>query len=183
MLRVITTTVFGVLGLISIAAAGDMTVKPLVSFDAAMPAGYTMLVRKDNSILARVDSANPGRDEQVWWLVFNNPDACAARPCTLQDIYRKDALADLIPVDVEQRARSKAGDMCLQTGQQANSLMPRFGMPANGLTDISAAEVQLLVAGANEHMESWVRRASSDLMRDCSTCNKVKVAIHAPRGG
>lgn len=180
MLRTIMTSVVGLFGLVSLCAA-DTTVIPLVSFDAATPSGYTMLVRKERSILARVETNAAREQQQVWWLVFNNPEACADRPCKVQDIYRKETRADLIPVDEDQRARSAAGDMCLQTGPHSNSLMPRFGMPASGLVDVSTAEVQLLVASASEHMESWVRRATSDLMRSCAECNQVKVAIHTPR--
>ncbi|NNF50798.1 MAG: hypothetical protein HKN59_00020 [Gammaproteobacteria bacterium] len=182
MLRAIFTTVVGCAALISLCEAADTTVKPLVSFDASRAAGYTLLVRKESSILARVESEASRNDEQVWWLVFNNPSECASSPCSLQDIYRKETRADLIPVDHEQRIRSKAGDMCLTAGSQAGSLMPRFGMSSSGLVDVAKAEVQLLVADAGEHMESWVRRASSDVMQGCASCNQVKVAVHTPRG-
>lgn len=184
MLRAKIILFMGCIGLTSMCAAADTTVQALVSVDAAVQSGYTMLVRKENSILARVDSGSPRSDEQVWWLVFNNPEACAARPCSLDDIYRRETRADLIPADEKQRAHSETGDMCLQAGQGSRSLMPRFGMPANGLTDVASAEIQLLVAGVDEHMEAWVRRATSDLMRSCAgaSCDSIKVAVHTPRG-
>lgn len=181
MLRAIITTVVGCAALISVSEAADTTVKPLVSYDASRAAGYTLLVRKDDSVLARVESESSPDSEQVWWLVFNNPSECASRPCTVKDIYRKETRADLIPVDPEQRASSAAGDMCLKAGYRSGSLMPRFGMSSSGLVDVAEAEVQLLVANAGEHMESWVRRASSDVMQGCIDCNQVKVAVHAPR--
>ncbi len=172
------------LGLASICSAADTTVKPLTRVDDQRLAGYSMLVRKESSILARVDTGRPTSGEQVWWLVFNNPEACATRPCSVQDIYSKDTRADLIPADQEQRGRSHSGNICLTAGERSKSLMPRFGMPANGLIDAGAAEVQLLVGEAAREMESWVRRMSSDSMSDCASgsCGPVMIAVHTPRG-
>lgn len=172
------------LGLASVCSAADTTVTPLTRVDDQRPGGYSMLVRKESSILARVDTGSPLKGEQVWWLVFNNPEACSTRPCSLRDIYRKDTRADLIPADEEQRARSAAGNMCLTAGAASESLMPRFGMPANGLIDANTAEVQLLVAEAARQVEAWVRRMSSDSLSDCAggSCGKVMIAVHTPRG-
>ncbi len=183
MLRILIMLTATGLGMSSVCGAADMTVQPLKRVDDASTAGYSMLVRKDQSILARVATGGSAVDEQVWWLVFNNPEACASRPCTVKDIYRSDTRADLIPVDQEQRHASATGDICLPAGKGDRSLMPRFGLPASGLVNASEAEVQLVVAAAANEFESWVRRMGSDFYADCkgSGCNPVMIAVHTPR--
>lgn len=163
-------------------AAADLTVKPLQRLDTAELSGYSMLVRKDESVLARVDTGEGTSEQRVWWLVFNNPDACASRPCTVRDIYRKDTRADLIPADEEQRSKSAQGDICLKAGSGNRSMMPRFGMPASGLADIGVAEVQLIVAEGGREIESWIRRMSSDTQAGCAagSCGDLMIAVHAP---
>lgn len=182
MMRKLILLAITALGLATTGGAAEMTVKQLRHLDTQQLGGYSMLVRKDQSMLARVDSGQGSGEQQVWWLVFNNPDACASRPCSISDIYRKETLADLIAADEEQRTSSATGDMCLKAGAARRSLMPRFGMPANGVVDIATAEVQLLVADSANDMESWIRRMSSDNHAGCGAgnCAKMLVAVHAP---
>lgn len=169
-------------GLATASNAAETTVTPLKRLDTAQLGGYSMLVRKDQSMLARIDDGQVRSNQKVWWLVFNNPEACASSPCSVRDIYRKETRADLIPADEEQRAASATGDMCLQAGASHKSLMPRFGMPASGLVDTANAEVQLIVSDAASDMESWVRRMSSDVMAGCDSgsCTELLVAVHTP---
>lgn len=182
MLRKLSLLIIASWGLTTVSGATEMTVKPLKRLDTAQLGGYSMLVRKDQSVLARIDNGQVNSDQRVWWLVFNNPEACASRPCAVRDIYRKETRADLIPADEEQRAASATGDMCLQAGTTQKSLMPRFGMPASGLVDTASAEVQLIVGDAANDMESWIRRMSSSVMAGCDggNCTELLVAIHTP---
>lgn len=53
-----------------------------------IPAGGTMLIRKDDGVFMTMYTANlvPGTVATAWIAVFNTPEACATRPCAASDL-------------------------------------------------------------------------------------------------
>ncbi len=170
------------LGLSSLADAADMTVQPLKSLETSQAEGYSMLVRKETSLLTRIQTRLEVNQREVWWLVFNNPSACAARPCQLQDIYNLDTRADLIRARENEAGADGAGNICLTAGKGGRSLMPDLGLAAAGLAEIRAAEVQVIVTDSVPGLKSLITRRNAGFTSNCAggECSALLVAVHAP---
>lgn len=57
--------------------------------DGSSTGGESNLTRTDGMVLASVEAEGltPGDVYTVWWVVFNNPDACSAPGCGEDDIF------------------------------------------------------------------------------------------------
>jgi len=171
------------LGLSSFSHAADLTVQPLRNSESSQIEGYSMLVRKDESLLTRIESSLAPTDREVWWLVFNNPSACATRPCKLTDIYRTDTGADLIRARDEAAGKDGSGNICLSMGSGGSSMMPDLGLGAAGLANVHAAEVQVIVTSSSPGLRSLISRRNGGFAGNCGggQCSALLVAVHVPR--
>ena len=57
------------LALFSFTSGAETTVQPLRNVDSLEASGYSMLVRKEDSLLTRVESSQPASEREIWWLV------------------------------------------------------------------------------------------------------------------
>lgn len=107
------------------------------------------LQRLDTEIVTRTDSAEltPGHVETVWWVIFNNPEACATVPCGLDDLFNPAVEAACLAADgaiAGGNGRVSFQDR-LSIGEVRDSCLPHFGGVDHGLIDPQGAEVHLMV--------------------------------------
>lgn len=109
-----------------------------------MPVGSSTLVRNDNGIAAHLDTTalESGDVVTMWWVVFNNPDGCAAGIPNVSSCGHVDAVLGRGGVSV-QRA---AGRIVDENGSASYGAHLRIGDTAGalagpGLLDARGAEV------------------------------------------
>lgn len=148
---VLAMLIAGLVGLGSAPAlAGDHVSRADVHWlwDPATPIGNSKLVRSPNGISAdyHSDWLYPGHAMTLWFIVFNNPAACANRPCQLGDFFNPDAMADFLVGGgvVTGQGRTTVGGH-LGVGDASGSGFPEIGLPflARGLTNPMGADVIL----------------------------------------
>lgn len=105
------------------------------------------LVRTDNNVSAsfKAKDLNPGNVYTLWWIIVNNPDACAAFPCTAPEVlFNTDVQADVTYGGGIVAGGSGKGTISshLAVGDLANSWL------GNGFQDARNSEIHLVV---NDH--------------------------------
>ncbi|MEN8114263.1 MAG: hypothetical protein ABFS21_07730 [Actinomycetota bacterium] len=82
---------------VAFAAGGtEMTVTDTQSVqwfaDGTDTGGYSYLTRTSDELLLSAEAQDliPGNAYTVWWVVFNNPEACSAPGCSEDDIFGED---------------------------------------------------------------------------------------------
>lgn len=117
-------------------------------WDPVTTVGNSRLVRSPKGISAnyQTEGLYPGHAMTLWFIVFNNPAACASRPCQLGDFFNPDAMADFLVGGgaVTGRGRTTVGGH-LRVGDASGSGFPEIGLPslARGLTNPMGADVIL----------------------------------------
>ena len=61
---------------------------PVINADTMMEDGAAWLKRSKNRVDGRIMTTVdvPGAPYSVWWIIFNNPSACATSPCGFNDL-------------------------------------------------------------------------------------------------
>lgn len=107
------------------------------------------LQRLESGLATRTDTREltPGHVVTLWWIVFNNPGACADTPCVLDDLFDDDVEAACLAADgaVVTGAGSAAFSDRLGIGEGRDSCLHKFGATDHGLLDPQGAEVHLMV--------------------------------------
>jgi hypothetical protein len=122
------------------------------TFDATNVVGTSSLVRTNSGVTATYHSGNlpAGQAVTMWFVVFNNPSACAAFPCGLADLLLNPAAEGDFLVGaghvIGGSGTANFGGR-LNVGDVSGSAFPEIGMPDRvlGLTDPWNAEVHLLL--------------------------------------
>lgn len=135
-------------------AGSQITVSPVVWTWGEPTDGTTRLVRRDSGLSASYHAVDlpPGQAVTMWFIVFNNPSACATSPCSPPDLF-------------ENAPGGPAGDFLwgggtivggtgkvnlgghLAVGDASRSGVMEIGMPEylSPLTDPWNAEVHLVI--------------------------------------
>jgi hypothetical protein len=133
------------------AAPAAQSTHPVVwTWDPTTPVGTSTLVRTDAGLSATIQSSGipAGTAVTLWFIVFNNPSACATDPCSIVDlIFHPAAEGDFLVGGgrvVGDSAEVNLGG-ALQVGDSSGSGFVEIGMPARaiGLTNPRGAEVHL----------------------------------------
>ena len=107
------------------------------------------LQRTDDQLITRTDSREltPGHVQTLWWVIFNNPEACETTPCGMGDLFDLDVEAACLAADGAVTAGNGRADFSdrLSIGEQRDSCLPHFGGVDHGLIDPQGAEVHLMV--------------------------------------
>lgn len=116
--------------------------------------GTTRLVRRDSGMSASYHAVDlpPGQVVTMWFIVFNNPLACATSPCGAPDIFNDDPngpMGDFLwggGTIVGGSGKANIGGH-LAVGDASRSGLLEIGMPqyVTGLTDPWNAEVHLMI--------------------------------------
>jgi len=111
--------------------------------------GSSKLVRTPNGIMAvfKTSALQPGHAMTLWFIVFNNPAACAGNPCTVEADFENPAvMADFLVAggNVTGGGRTTVAGHLL-VGDKSGSGYNEFGLPefAVGLVSPMTAEVTL----------------------------------------
>jgi len=133
-----------------IAGPAPMSTSPAYNFwDPANAAGTSTLVRTSHgvSFTYKTDGLTPGQVVTVWVVVFNNPDACATRPCTFADMGAGNPAAesDFLWGGGHVIGGSGTGSFGghLRMGDASGSGLAEIGGTAVGLLNPLTAEIQL----------------------------------------
>jgi len=132
------------------AAPATQSTHPVVwTWDPTTPIGTSTLVRTDAGLSATIQSSGipAGQAVTLWFIVFNNPSACAGDPCSIVDlIFNPAAEGDFLVGGgrVTGGTQTSLGGG-LQVGDTSGSGFIEIGMPgrAIGLTNPRGAEVHL----------------------------------------
>jgi hypothetical protein len=110
-------------------------------------AATATLVRRDDGLSIRFSTEHlrPGHAYTLWFVVLNNPDACAATPCSAQDI--------LLNPDTSAQVTYATGHVSGGSGRATLAASFRVGaldgwLPGAELSNPRTAEVQLVL---NDH--------------------------------
>lgn len=121
------------------------------TWDPTTPVGTSTLVRTDAGISATFRSSGlpAGQAVTLWFVVFNNPSACAST-CGLADLlFNAEAEGDFLVGAGHVTGGSGTVNFGahLSVGDTSGSAFPEIGMPERpiGLTNPSGAQVGLLV--------------------------------------
>lgn len=73
-------------------AGSQITVSPVVWIWGEPTDGTSRLVRRDSGLSASYHAVDlpPGQAVTMWFIVFNNPMACATSPCSAADLFEND---------------------------------------------------------------------------------------------
>jgi hypothetical protein len=131
------------------AAQGSTTSPAYFNWDPANAAGTSMLVRSEHGVSFSYSTSGlaPGHVVTVWVVVFNNPAACATRPCTPADMGAGNPAAegDFLWGGghvIGGSGRANFGGH-LRVGDVSGSGLAEVGGTALGLLNPMTAEIQL----------------------------------------
>jgi hypothetical protein len=120
-------------------------------WDPTAATGTSTLIRTDSGISAslRTSELPPGTANTLWFVVFNNPSACATRPCLAPDLFNPAVQGDFLygGGNIVGGSGSSGFGGHLPVGDNSGSghLEIGTGGLAVGLLDPRGAEVHLLV--------------------------------------
>jgi hypothetical protein len=135
----------------ALATPAAQSTHPVVwTWDPTTTVGTSTLRRTDAGLSATIQSSGipAGQAVTLWFIVFNNPSACATDPCSVVDlIFNIDAEGDFLVGGgqvIGDSAQINLGG-ALQVGDISGSGFIEIGMPARaiGLTNPRGAEVHL----------------------------------------
>ena len=121
-------------------------------WDASAVTGTSTLTRTDTGISAVLHTSelSPGHAMTLWFIVFNNPSACASSPCSIEDLLLNPAVQGDFLIGagniVGGTGQAVFGG-ALQVGDSRGSGWIEIGNPdrAVGLLDPRHAEIHLAV--------------------------------------
>lgn len=140
------------LGTAGIALASDTSIRPAVYlWDTGNPIGSAQVVRTDSGLSATflAHGLPPGQAVTMWFIVFNNPAACADTPCSIADLLFNPATeGDFLWGAGKIIGGSGQGGFGghLRVGDVSGSGLTEIGFPPEsrvGLTNPWGAEVHL----------------------------------------
>ena len=142
------------------------------TWDPVTVVGSSTLVRKDSEITAAFPSSQlpAGQGMTLWFIVFNNPGACASTPCGIGDLLNPVVQGDVLWGGGRIVGGSAAGDFRghLPVGDASASGFLEIGLPkrAVGLLDPHNAEVYLVIHSQGPAVRGSVRVEQPSSYRD-----------------
>lgn len=133
------------------AESSDSSTQPVVQIWDGTALGQSTLVRTDSGISAsyRSSAVPAGQAVTLWFVIFNNPSACAG-PCGAADLFFNPAAGGDFLVGaghVIGGSGTANFGASLKVGDTSGSAFPEIGMPERsvGLTNPRGAQVALLL--------------------------------------
>ena len=119
------------------------------SMESGITVGRSRLGRNGSSVRILLNTTGIPEEQALtlWWIIFNNPSACASSPCGEPDLFLPEVEADVLyaagSVVTQGRAEFSA---TLRENDNSGSIAHLFEMPgAPGMVDAEKAEVHLVV--------------------------------------
>lgn len=184
-------------------AASRSTANVYSFADVGTPIGASSLVRNRNGVTAtlRTTELLAGHAYTLWWVVFNEPSACAPDDgdeeiegvdCSAADLGKPAVKADVLFATGHVVGGSGKGNFAarLNEGDTDGSLFPP---PSAGLIDAAQAEIHLVVRSHGPAIPGEVNEQIRSFGGGCTAfldppavpgeegeCADVQFAVHAP---
>ena len=181
----------------NLARPATMTTADVISFsDFETVTGISRLGRTEEGVgLSLKTSQIPaGQAITIWFVVFNNPEACGTSPCGEADLFVPEVEADILygagNVMRPTGATSFTGN--LRVGDTTGSIADVFALPAaSGLQDAMNAEIHYVVRSHGPAVPGLVKEQTTTFDGGCEVdlpagempdaigeCADVQFAIH-----
>ena len=161
--------------------------------------GSSWLRRDEGSLTMRFDAEGltPGHTMTVWWVIFNNPDACGGGEgdCGGPDLSDPNVETDLLFADgmvVDEDGKASFAGY-LEIGETPGTMNPKLGFEAIGLTDARGAEIHLVIRSHGPTVEGQVaaqidsfgggcveNQSPPAIPMDAGECANILYSIHEP---
>jgi hypothetical protein len=146
-------------------------VHPFASLPDVVDVGDATLVRTHRGIHARLRThALPPGPHTLWWIVWNNAEACGDDGCTDADLGAPGVDADIGYADgavVHRNGRAQFA-ATLREGRPLTGFPPELGLTSgSGLIDARTAEVHLVVRSHGPSIRGIVRDMTHTLHGGC----------------
>ena len=148
--------------------------------------GYSRLIRTNDSVAIELATSEltPNAPHTIWWVVFNNPEACTVA-CDGDDIFAEDGTLNLNE-EASISILFADGAISDTEGKGSFSALLPEGRPLGqvlvgpGLTNVAKAEIHLVVRTHGELDPSRVYAQLSTGGNDCADCYKedIQFAVH-----
>lgn len=150
--------------------------------------GSATLVRNGSGVRMTLHTSqlNPGGAYTVWWVIFNDPDACTegvpdlGLRCSEEDLGSPAVAASVLLATGHVVGKNGRGNFGahLSTGQLTNDVL--FGP---GLLDPLGAEIHLIVRGHGDPIPGLVKAQISTVDGGCdiNTCESQQFAAFPPQ--
>lgn len=164
-------------GVVGPAAAGPAShqTSDTLMFDSGAATGDANLVRTDRGITLNWHSEAAPASYTIWWVIFNDPGACAATPCGPGDLATPE-----VEASVQHATGHVVGDdranfgASLAEGSQDGIV---FGP---GLLDARAGEIHVVLRGHGPLDPDRMPEQIHEIEFGCGTCADVQFAIFLP---
>ena len=155
----ITLLTLGLAGTVSSQSDGSGNVKTsiapvhVIASGAVVPAAGASLSRNNNGVLGSVSTSSlaPGHVITFWWVIYNNPEHCAAPTCAPPDLNNPAVNGSLqfgggTIADAGGRASFTGylakGD---NSGFYLNPMFPNMPNPSPGIADLKKSQIHIAV--------------------------------------
>ena len=145
--------------------------------------GHSNLVRNKHGVTMNIFTTelDPNAAYTVWWIIFNNPGACAG-PCGGPDLGTPAVNGTVIWATGHVIGANGIGNLTAHLSEGDTSGDQPFGLPGDavGLVDASTAEIHLVVRTHSEPIPGRVYEQISTFMGGCDVnfCDDQQFAVH-----
>lgn len=170
-------------GLMAPASAQVVSKAGMTDFDDQYAlSGGSIVVRSDDSVVVSLitDHLIPGDVATMWVWVFNNPDGCNVRPCTLNDLNNPAAEASLLFGD----GRTVRADGTISFAAEIRVGDTKYAVAGPGIGDPYAAEVKIIVRSHGQAIDGRAEEQRTQVAGGCDVnfCYNAQMSIHVARG-
>lgn len=182
MTRLLATCSLALLAGLSTPAAAhswDRQQTDVFRFDDLEPTGESTLIRGRRGVFAKIRAEDlaPGV-YTIWWVIWNNPEACGADGCTGDDFGNP-----AIDVDIGYAGGGLVGPSgrltrfaLLREGEPLEGFPAELGLASgSGLVDAQQSEVHLVVRDHGEPIWGLIREMRSTFQGGCTYDFPVEV--------
>ncbi|NJY61687.1 hypothetical protein HC174_02810 [Salinimicrobium sp. CDJ15-81-2] len=167
--------------------------------------GTSVLRRTKNGLTInyKTDGLIPGHTYTMWWVIFNNPEACATTPCTMDDFMNAGEVQPVLIYGTGHLVgQSGKGNFSshLKVGDNDGSINELLGLPeVGGILEGNAfsAEVHMIIRSHGPAIPGLINEQISIFTGGCEVdfapfteipdeegeCGDVEVSIHLPVAG
>lgn len=163
--------------------------------------GTSVLRRTKNGLTINYKSNElmPGHAYTMWWVIFNNPEACATQPCSMDDFMNEEVKTVLLYGAGHLVGQSGKGNFSshIKVGDDTGSINELLGLPeVDGLMEGNAftAEVHMILRSHGPAIPGQINEQISTFPGGCEVdfepfteipdeegeCGDVEMSIHLP---
>lgn len=164
--------------------------------------GTSVLRRTKNGLTVNYKSDNliPRHTYTMWWVIFNNPEACATQPCTMDDFMNAEEVQPVLLYGAGHLVgQSGKGNFSshIKVGDDSGSINELLGLPeVEGLLEGKAftAEVHMILRSHGPAIPGQINEQISAFPGGCEVefepfteipdekgeCGDVEMSIHLP---